>query len=136
MGKRLLKKIFAVGLAAAMAFASVPFVSGLNCTLDAEAADSTNTSEGTVSVEYTVQVNQTSSTINEIFDAINKARTSITEDASDGTTKTVSELKYNNKLEKAAIQRAEDIALFNPGNGIRPNGTSEDSLIPAVFHLL
>lgn len=130
MKRRLLKKIFAVGLAAAMAFASVPFVSGLNCTLDAEAADSTNTSEGTVSVEYTVQVNQTSSTINEIFDAINKARTSITEDASDGTTKTVSELKYNNKLEKAAIQRAEDIALFNPGNGIRPNGTSEDSLIP------
>ena len=137
MERRLLKKIFALGLTVAMTFASVPFISEVNGAVDAEADDSTGsssstgeTSEGTVDVEYTVQVNQTSSIINDILGVINKARTSTTHSASDSSTQTVKALTYNNVFEDAAITRAEEIALFNPGNGTRPNGKSEDSLIP------
>jgi hypothetical protein len=138
MERRLLKKIFAVGLAAAMTFASVPFVSGMNGAVNAEAADST-TSDNTVKVKYNVQINQTLQSIEPVFNLVKNYYDSLnttTSTASDGTAASsgtnTSSITYNSTLESAAIERAEDLVVYDASDGLRPDGSAGETVLDSV----
>ncbi|GEM_PF-985815 len=124
MERTFLKKMFAIGLSAAMAFTAAPFLAQNTEALEAEAAD-------TLTVTYTVQVNQNENMFSSIMSSINAARapkTSAENNAdSSGTTTSASgtDLVYNGDIEQFAIDRAQDLALYNTTDGTKPNGNSE-----------
>lgn len=130
MERTFLKKMLAIGLSAAMAFTAAPFMSRSTRPVEALAEEK----EGTISVEYTVQVNQSGKIIQPILDGINAARTAATE--SSGTVQNDSsvnataadKLKYNASLEDFAIERAKDIALYDNNDGTRPDGSAEETI--------
>lgn len=124
MERTLLKKMLAIGLSAAMAFTAAPFLAQNTEAIEAEAAD-------TLTVTYTVQVNQNENMFSSIMSSINAARapkTSAENNAdSSGTTTSASgtDLVYNGDIEQFAIDRAQDLALYNTTDGTKPNGNSE-----------
>ena len=117
MERKLLKKMLAIGLSAAMAFTVVPFVTAGNTQIEAEAADN-----DTVTVTYVVQVKKDKTAFENTFNTLNKARSTANASATD------LDLKWNSDLETYAINRAEDIALFNNNDQTRPNGKSDMTL--------
>ena len=124
MERTFLKKMLAIGLSAAMAFTAAPFLAQNTQAIEAEAAD-------TLTVTYTVQVNQNENMFSSIMSSINAARapkTSAENNAdSSGTTTSASgtDLVYNGDIEQFAIDRAQDLALYNTTDGTKPNGNSE-----------
>lgn len=124
MERTFLKKMLAIGLSAAMAFTAAPFLAQNTEAIEAEAAD-------TLTVTYTVQVNQNENMFSSIMSSINAARapkTSAENNAdSSGTTTSASgtDLVYNGDIEQFAIDRAQDLALYNTTDGTKPNGNSE-----------
>ena len=124
MERTFLKKMLAIGLSAAMAFTSAPFLAQNTEAIEAEAAD-------TLTVTYTVQINQNENMFSSIMSSINAARapkTSAENNAdSSGTTTSASgtDLVYNGDIEQFAIDRAKDLALYNTTDGTKPNGNSE-----------
>lgn len=124
MERTLLKKMLAIGLSAAMAFTAAPFLAQNTQAIEAEAAD-------TLTVTYTVQINQNENMFSSIMSSINAARapkTSAENNAdSSGTTTSASgtDLVYNGDIEQFAIDRAQDLALYNTTDGTKPNGDSE-----------
>ena len=138
MKRRLLKKIFAVTIAAAVAFASVPFISGMNGAVEAEAADST-TSDNTVKVKYNVQINQTLQSIEPVFNLVKNYYDSLnttSSTASDGTAASsgtnTSSITYNSTLENAAIERAKDLVVYDASDGLRPDGSAGETVLDSV----
>ncbi|MDD6550192.1 MAG: CAP domain-containing protein [Lachnospiraceae bacterium] len=117
MERKLLKKMLAIGLSAAMAFTVVPFVTAGNTQIEAEAA-----ANDTVTVTYVVQVKKDKTAFENTFNTLNKARSTANASATD------LDLKWNSDLETYAINRAEDIALFNNNDQTRPNGKSDMTL--------
>ena len=124
MERTFLKKMLAIGLSAAMAFTAAPFLAQNTQAIEAEAAD-------TLTVTYTVQINQNENMFSSIMSSINAARapkTSAENNAdSSGTTTSASgtDLVYNGDIEQFAIDRAQDLALYNTTDGTKPNGDSE-----------
>ncbi|MBQ1915996.1 MAG: hypothetical protein II177_00755 [Lachnospiraceae bacterium] len=124
MERTFLKKMLAIGLSAAMAFTAAPFLAQNTEAIEAEAAD-------TLTVTYTVQINQNENMFSSIMSSINAARapkTSAENNAdSSGTTTSASgtDLVYNGDIEQFAIDRAQDLALYNTTDGTKPNGNSE-----------
>jgi len=124
MERTFLKKMLAIGLSAAMAFTAAPFLAQNTEAIEAEAAD-------TLTVTYTVQINQNENMFSSIMSSINAARapkTSAENNAdSSGTTTSASgtDLVYNGDIEQFAIDRAQDLALYNTTDGTKPNGDSE-----------
>jgi hypothetical protein len=124
MERTFLKKMLAIGLSAAMTFTAAPFLAQNTEALEAEAAD-------ILTVTYTVQVNQNENMFSSIMSSINAARapkTSAENNAdSSGTTTSASgtDLVYNGDIEQFAIDRAQDLALYNTTDGTKPNGNSE-----------
>ena len=124
MERTFLKKMLAIGLSAAMAFTAAPFLAQNTQAIEAEAAD-------TLTVTYTVQVNQNENMFSSIMSSINAARapkTSAENNAdSSGTTTSASgtDLVYNGDIEQFAIDRAQDLALYNTTDRTKPNGNSE-----------
>lgn len=124
MERTFLKKMLAIGLSAAMAFTAAPFLAQNTEAIEAEAAD-------TLTVTYTVQINQNENMFSSIMSSINAARapkTSAENNAdSSGTTTPASgtDLVYNGDIEQFAIDRAQDLALYNTTDGTKPNGNSE-----------
>lgn len=117
MERTFLKKMLAIGLSAAMAFTVVPFVAAGNTQIEAEAA-----ANDTVTVTYVVQVKKDKAAFENTFNTLNKARSTANASATD------LDLKWNSDLETYAINRAEDIALFNNNDQTRPNGKSDMTL--------
>ena len=136
MKRRLLKKIFAVTIAAAVAFASVPFISGMNGAVEAEAASTTNSN--TVKVNYNVQVNQSLVSIQPVFDLVKNYYNSLNQSSStssDGTSSSgtnSSSITYNSTLESAAIERAEDLVVYDASDGLRPDGSAGETVLDSV----
>ncbi|MGN0240861.1 MAG: hypothetical protein ACI4CS_04160, partial [Candidatus Weimeria sp.] len=93
--KRTIKKITAALLCAACVLVVMPFTGHNASQISAEAADT-----NTVTVSYNVQVNQTISSIQTVFDLVKSAY------GTEGT-----EIAYNSVLENAAIDRAEDLVV-------------------------
>lgn len=128
MERTLLKKMLAIGLSAAMAFTAAPFLAQNTEAIEAEAEAE---AEDTLTVTYTVQVNQNENMFSSIMSSINAARapkTSAENNAdSSGTTTPASgtDLVYNGDIEQFAIDRAQDLALYNTTDGTKPNGNSE-----------
>ena len=124
MERTFLKKMLAIGLSAAMAFTAAPFLAQNTQAIEAEAAD-------TLTVTYTVQINQNENMFSSIMSSINAARapkTSAENNAdSSGTTTSASgtDLVYNGDIEQFAIDRAQDLALYNTTDGTKSNGDSE-----------
>ena len=126
MERTFLKKMLAIGLSAAMAFTVVPFVAAGNTQIEAEAAGNTQieaeaADNDTVTVKYVVQVKKDKTAFENTFNALNTARSTANALATD--------LKWNSALETYAINRAEDIALFNNNDQTRPNGKSDMTLL-------
>lgn len=136
MKRRLLKRIFAVTIAAAVAFASVPFISGMNGAVEAEAASTTNSN--TVKVNYNVQVNQSLVSIQPVFDLVKNYYNSLNQSSStssDGTSSSgtnSSSITYNSTLESAAIERAEDLVVYDASDGLRPDGSAGETVLDSV----
>ena len=136
MKRRLLKKKFAVTIAAAVAFASVPFISGMNGAVEAEAASTTNSN--TVKVNYNVQVNQSLVSIQPVFDLVKNYYNSLNQSSStssDGTSSSgtnSSSITYNSTLESAAIERAEDLVVYDASDGLRPDGSAGETVLDSV----
>lgn len=106
MKKRLAKRVVAFALGCVFAFTSIPYIAGNTGRVEAEAADT-----DTIPVTYTVTVRQDD--VASIYDSVK----TYTDDQGSGKT-----LKYNSALEKLAIERAKDLALYY--NEQRPDGKS------------
>ncbi|MDD6380091.1 MAG: hypothetical protein PUG04_00110 [Lachnospiraceae bacterium] len=109
MKKRLAKRVVAFALGCAFAFTSVPYIVQNSTGIQAEAADT-----DTIQVTYHVQVYQED--VAGIFANINTGSGSSTTSGSSAS------LKYNSALEKLAVERAKDLALYY--NDVRPDGKS------------
>ena len=125
MERTLLKKMLAIGLSAAMAFTAAPFLAQNTEAIEAE-AEAEAEAEDTLTVTYTVQVNQNENMFNSIMSSINAARApKTTADSSESTSNSDTDLIYNGDIEQFAIDRAQDLALYNTTDGTKPNGLSE-----------
>lgn len=106
------RRLLAIGLGLAVTFVSLPYMyTGGNAVI-AEAAAAPE-----YTVSYQVQVFQDD--VDALFDTVVK---NSTPQAAEGGTAETPDLKYDASLEKLAIERAKDLALFY--DLTRPDGTS------------